>query len=498
MDQSKVQNMIQEAMQGGSNPLSEAFEQFLTTLMSGTGDQVYDPSVERTGDKVIIPEGASIPDVVSSLRRQHMIEEQITKIHFDLPVSPWDGALALTKAIKKNIGPIIQKDGPFGAHQMDVEVDLGKTVSVPWGYFEISGMENAEVETDYTFRDGRVVFQCNIECKRKYEERVRRLIDTVREIAAQESLHRGKAFSIAFRDENGRPIPLPMPKFFEFLDDEPIFSTEMEEQIERNVFVPIRYAGEMRKMDESLKRGVLFTGKYGVGKTLLASHIARIATAEGWTFIYVKDSKELPAALRFAQQYQPVVVYAEDVDRVAGPERTDDVNDLLNELDGVDSKSAEILTILTSNHPDHINAAMLRPGRVDLVLEVLPPDAETVQRMIIRYCGDALEQNADLTAASQILEGETPARVREAIGRAKLESLRRTGDRTAKITGDDLEAVANEVKAEASLIQSNAKGSGKDHTAQIADGFADVISAVKASMTDGNNGHGEKSRIACA
>ncbi len=472
----------------GNNPAAAA----LIAALAGQGDRkIYNPSVNREGDKVIVPEGANLPDVIKALQRQHDREEQVTQIHVTIPVPVWDGAMALKKAIEENIGVFIQKrcscgDPACGVHQMDVETELGKTVQVPWGTFELPGMENAEVKTDTDTENGHIVFSCHVKCKRRYEDRVRRLLDKVREFAMKESLHRGKAFSIAFRDEDDEPIKMPKPKFFEYMNEEPIFRSNLTAAIERNVFVPIRHADDLIKMGESLKRGVLFAGNYGVGKTMLASHIARVATKAGWTFIYVKDSEELPEALRYAQQYQPVVVFAEDVDRIAGKERTDDVNELLNQLDGIDNKTAKIMTILTSNHPDRINPAMRRPGRIDLVLEVLPPDADTVIRMIKHFAHGNLDSKADLTKTSQILAGETPARIRETISRAKLESLRRTGNSEAKIDGVDLETVAYEVKAEGDLFQKNNGHTSNHGVKAIAEGFAVAADTLRKAAVNGS------------
>jgi transitional endoplasmic reticulum ATPase len=482
-EEKMMREMMEKVMNGGPAALMA-----LMAGMAGGEGRVYNPGVDRTGDKIIVPEGANLLEVIDALRRQHEHEEQRTVIHATLPVAPWDGAIALMKAIEKNIGVVLQKEGMRGADQIDVEVELGKTISVPWGSFELPSMDGAEISTGANIESGRVVFQCHVICKRRYEARVRRLLDTVREIALKESLHRGKAFSIAFRDEDGDSIDMPKPSFFEFMNEEPIFRKELTAAIERNIFVPIRHADNLQKMGESLKRGVLFAGKYGVGKTLLASHIARVAIENGWTFIYVKDSEELPEALRYAQQYQPVVVFAEDVDRIAGKERTDEVNELLNQLDGVDSKSAKIMTVLTSNHPDQVNVAMLRPGRIDLVLEILPPDAEAVVRMIRHFAGTSLDTKADLTETSMILAEETPARVREMISRAKLESLRRTGNPEAKLTAADLEAVAKEVKAEATLLIRNTGTEQHNHLKMMGEAFTGV---GKVMQFVGGNGRGK-------
>lgn len=488
MNQEKMMEMMQNAMNGNPEAVM-ALMAGLAGMANGDG-KVYNPEVDRVGDKVIIPEGAYLPNVIDALKRQYRREEQETTIHVTLPVAPWDGALALMKAIERNLGVFIQNEGCCGggADQLDVEVELGETISVPWGNFELPGMEEAQVYTDTTSEGGRVVFQCHVECKRKFEDRVRRLLDTAREIALKESMHRGKSFSIAFRDDDGDRVRMPKPKFFEFLDETPIFRRDLTEAIERNVFVPIRHAKELQEMGESLKRGVLFAGNFGVGKTMLASHIARVANEFGWTFIYVKDAEELPEALCYAQQYQPVVVFAEDVDRVAGIKRTKKVNELLNQLDGVDSKSAKIMTILTSNHPEQINAAMLRPGRVDLALQVLPPDAETVESMVRHYAGNSLKTKTDLSKVAEIMANETPARVREAIGRAKLESLRRTGKPNAKLTAADLEAVAHEVKAEGKFLAPDIEKKDQNHLVMMGHAFTGIGKAMR-SVGDNGAGH---------
>jgi transitional endoplasmic reticulum ATPase len=263
-----------------------------------------------------------------------------------------------------------------------------------------------------------------------------------------ESIHKGKAFSIQFFDADGDQIQIPTPKFFRFNNQQPIFRKDLEQAIDRNIFTPIRHAADLQAMGESLKRGVLFAGSYGTGKTMLASAIADVASQHNWTFIYVKDPQELPLALKYAQKFQPVVVFCEDVDRVAGSERSNEVNNLLNQLDGVDSKSAQIMTILTSNHSNRVNAAMRRPGRIDMVLQVLPPDAETIGRMVKAFVGEGLEHETNLDGIGTTLSGFAPAYIKEACGRARLEALRRTGNLKSLISGADLETVAQEVAAE--------------------------------------------------
>ena len=418
----------------------------LASLLGIEGDpSTYVAEVIRKGDTIILPDDADLPDIIDVLQRKHAEESQKVKVRTEIDAPPWDGALALQKAISEELGIVITNEtkGMWGERnppqEMEVEIDLDKTITVKWGEFALPGMGQATATTGINMtNDGVLQFVCQIVCLRRFQDRARRILDSMRRHAATDSIHRGKAFSIRFLDDQGDRLTVPTPKFFALNAEEPLFRRDLERAIERNVFVPLRHTPELRAMGEPLKRGVLFAGNYGTGKTLLASYVAREAIANDWTFIYVKDSAELPYALRYAQRYQPVVVFAEDVDRVAGLERTESVNSLLNQLDGVDSKSAQIMTILTSNHMDRVNPAMRRPGRIDLIMQVLPPDAETVERMVRHFSRHGLEPNADLTGIGKVLEGLAPAYVKEAVGRARLEALRRTGDKDSLINGEEI------------------------------------------------------------
>lgn len=450
--------------------------------------KLYQPDVDRTGDKIIVPEGADLKEVIEALQRKDHEEQQKTQIIVNIPVPPWDGAIALKNAIEDQLGVVIQKENFWtgATTEIEVEVSLTETVRVPWGEFRLPSMENATVMTDAQVQNNRLIFVCVVTCKKKYEGRVRRLLDEVRRRAMNESLHKGKAFSIAFTDSDGDREVLPKPRFFAFSGDAPIFTRELELAIERNVFVPIQQTSALLAMGESLKRGVLFAGDYGTGKTMLANYLARTATAAGWTFIYVKDSSELQEALWYAEAYQPVVVFAEDIDRVAGAHRSDDVNILLNQLDGIDAKVSKIMTILTTNHPNQVNEAMRRPGRIDTVLEIKRPDAEAVGRMIEYFAGGLLEKGADVTEASEILAGDIPARIRETVGRAKLESLRRTKDPLALINGVDLAFVAREVKEEYEFFSRRPTEDNESDLKALSKGFRGAARRIDQALKEGN------------
>ncbi len=411
------------------------------------------PLVRQDPNGLFIPNDANLSEIISELQAidsdRRSGDEKI-QIEAGLLVPPWEGARALAVAIMRTFGILRQLPDQYGRReQLHVEIGSGKTEQIPWGLFDLPGL-SGYVAMKTRERGGQVIFHSTFHVPRKYQDHVDRLVDRMAEVASNQCLHRGQAFAINFRDAEGKMLSMPMPASFPLSGEEPVFTQEISASIERNILVPIRYADELIKKGVSLKRGALFEGTYGVGKTLLASYIAKMATSSGWTFIYVKNSSELPDALRFAQRYQPVVIFGEDIDRVAGIDRTDKVNELLNQLDGIDGKTVRMLTILTTNHFDRINPAMLRPGRIDLVLHVLPPDAETVELMLRKFGADSLAEGIDLTEPSLLLAGQSPARIREMLQRSTLEVLRRTGDIKAKITSQDLVAMAHEVRLDTS------------------------------------------------
>jgi transitional endoplasmic reticulum ATPase len=338
------------------------------------------------------------------------------------------------------------------ASSIMVEISPGVTRAVPWGKFTIPGIEGTVRTGTGHDDDGRVAFAIRADTIHAHEEELRELFVEARRIAAAESIYRGKAISIRFKDDDGDARDIPAISFVTPSQQIPIFSRATERTIDANVLTPIRHANIARAAGIPLKRGTLLAGPYGTGKTLLAGMIAVEANANGWTFLYVPECTDLADALAFAQRYQPAVVFCEDVERIAGLERTDTVNELLNTLDGIGSKKDEIMLVLSSNHAEQINPAMRRPGRIDLVLHITPPDADACVRLLQHYGAGTLMPDTDLGRAGEMLAGFNPATVREAMERAKLEAIRRSGGKDPRIIGEDVESVAETLRSERELF----------------------------------------------
>ncbi len=225
-----------------------------------------------------------------------------------------------------------------------------------------------------------------------------------------------------------------------------------------NLFTPIERTEHCRRLKIPLKRGVLLEGPYGTGKTLTAFVTAKKCADNGWTFIMLDRVSGLKDALTFARMYSPAVVFAEDIDRVVAGERSVSMDDVLNNIDGVESKGTEIITILTSNHAENINRAMLRPGRLDAVLHIVAPDAKAAEKLMRLYARGLILDTEDLTNAGVELNGQIPAVIREVVERSKLYAVSRcvTPNDEFTLKGSDLELAAKGMKEHLKLLNPSA------------------------------------------
>ena len=409
--------------------------------------------IEKIGDKLIVPEKLEYREAADMLYRKSDEDEQIIGVGAVIESFVWDGALAMVKAMEKLFGYCIAVPTPgfFGdspPQMITVETGHKTSVQVPWGTFKISQFgKDGYIGTGTHMTDGRMVFSLGGEMRRKYQPLFNQLVDEIKAIVKTESIYRGKAFRVEFRSDNGKPIQMIHPKFLDLSKVESeglIFAEDVKAAIETNLFTPIKYSQECRNHKIPLKRGILLAGPYGCGKTLTAYHTAKHCEDNGWTFVYIRKASELPEALNFIKTYSPAVVFCEDIDTVTNGDRDQHLNDILNTLDGVDSKAVEIITVLTTNHLEQITRAMLRPGRMDALIHVHAPDAEAVQKLLRLYGRGLIPLEADLSRVGAELEGEIPAVIGECVEKAKLAAIGRGNATTSgnkyklSLTVDDL------------------------------------------------------------
>lgn len=429
--------------------------------LGGTDDdgnvKVSDPGFERQGSKIILPAIPSpmpIVEAVGALLRYMEEEETEMDAREDILAFPADAAVAFNKALKEIYGwaesvPTPGFFGPQPPQMITVQTGPKKTdfVQVPWGSFQIPGIENRLTLDAYPTPDGMMTVLYGSVKKRERHVLVN-LANRTREILELESIYKGKA--IELRPAADGTLDLSnAPTFFDPGNAELILNDDEMGHLESSLWAPIKYTMQCISAKIPLKRGVLLEGSYGIGKTLCGKQTASIAIDNGWTFIMLDDVRALKTALIFAKRYQPAIVFAEDIDRLAA-NRDQAGNDLLNVIDGVISKDAQVITVLTTNFVEKINKAMLRPGRLDAVISVRPPQAKAVKRLLRLYGRDQLDSNEPLEKISDALAGQIPATIREVVERSKLSMIY---NQRTRVTEEDLLNAAHGMKAHLDLLK---------------------------------------------
>lgn len=431
-------------------------------------------TVLRQGDKIILPDDMSYEDAHEHLSRQEQEENTVVAINEEVNCFPLDGAVALAEVLKERFGwtnltptPGFFSDRPPSL--IGVEVGYQTTVQIPWGRMIVPKIDGY-IQTHFKIKDGMPIFVMIGEVKRKHEKYLSEIAKDVRIRAETHSIYKGKTVKIGFRDSSGCRIEKFDVAFApKFLDTKirnkqaAVYSKSIEKSIEINLLNPIQHSDKCRNFEIPLKRGVLLGGPFGTGKTLAAWKTAKVCSENGWTFLYVEDVRDLDLAMGFAKLYSPCVLFAEDVDRAVGMERDSEIDRILNTLDGVDSKNTEIITVLTTNKLEDINAAFLRPGRMDTVIEVTPPDNEALVRMVRMYGVDRSGRNMidatdeQLMVAVECLVGSNAAFVREVVERSKLAAI---SDSTSelKIDADAIKATAESMLPHIRLINPSHHG----------------------------------------
>lgn len=151
--------------------------------------------------------------------------------------------------------------------------------------------------------------------------------------------------------------------------------------------------------------GLLFFGPPGCGKTSVIKALAQY-TKRHLIMISLKlmnDPNHLKQAICSTIinskhiQYSKSIIVIEDIDTV-DVNRTNkdiDIGTLLNVIDGVIETKGRIL-IITSNHPDKIDKAILRPGRIDHKIEFNYPDKAIIEEMLQYYYRDFSELTTEI------------------------------------------------------------------------------------------------------
>ncbi|MET8147517.1 AAA family ATPase [Actinoplanes sp. NPDC049668] len=243
---------------------------------------------------------------------------------------------------------------------------------------------------------------------------------------------------------------------------------EVKQTLTESVLWPLTYPDTFARLGVQPPRGVLLYGPPGCGKTYLVKAIAgtgkaNVLSVKGAELLskWVGDSERAVRELfRRAREAAPTLVFLDEVDALA-PTRgqatdggTTDrvVAALLTELDGVESLR-NVVVIGATNRPDLIDPALLRPGRLERLVFVPPPDA-AARAAILRASARSvpLDGAVDLDELGAALEGYSAADCAALIREAALAAMRESLD-ASTVTAAHVGVARGRVRASLDPVQ---------------------------------------------
>jgi transitional endoplasmic reticulum ATPase len=235
---------------------------------------------------------------------------------------------------------------------------------------------------------------------------------------------------------------------------------ETKQALTEAVLWPLQHPDTFARLGVQPPRGVLLYGPPGCGKTFVVRALAStgklsVHSVKGselmdkWVGSSEKAVRDLFSR---ARDSAPSLVFLDEIDALTprrGQSSDSGVSDrvvaaLLTELDGIEPLN-DVVVIGATNRPDLIDPALLRPGRLEKLVFVEPPDA--LGRLeILRTAGKSIPlRDVDLEALAASLDGYSAADCVALLREAALTAMRRSVD-AAEITAADVAAARENVR----------------------------------------------------
>jgi transitional endoplasmic reticulum ATPase len=215
---------------------------------------------------------------------------------------------------------------------------------------------------------------------------------------------------------------------------------EIKEELKEAVEWPLNYYELFKKVGIRAVNGILLFGPPGCGKTLLAK---AVATESKCNFISIKgpeifskwvgeSEKAIREIFRKARLSSPSIIYFDEIDAITSGRGHIEgthvyesiVNQILVEMDGLEKREG-IVVIASTNRPDLVDPALLRPGRFDRLLYCPSPDIQSRLKILeVHTKNMPLAPDVSLDKIAGQTEGYSGADLENLVREAGMQAMR--------------------------------------------------------------------------
>jgi len=200
---------------------------------------------------------------------------------------------------------------------------------------------------------------------------------------------------------------------------------EVKQRLREAVEWPLTHPEVFARLGGTPRKGLLLYGPPGCSKTLTAK---ALATEAGLNFMAVKgpelfsmyvgeSERAVREIFRKARAASPSIIFFDEIDALSATREGHNgggvnvLTSLLNEMDGIEALK-NVVVLAATNRPEIIDPALMRPGRLDTILYVGPPDSAARSQILnIKTSKMAVAEDVDLDEVGERLDGFSGAEI---------------------------------------------------------------------------------------
>jgi ATP-dependent Zn protease len=191
----------------------------------------------------------------------------------------------------------------------------------------------------------------------------------------------------------------------------------------------------LKRFNAKIPKGMLLYGVPGTGKTMLAKAFANYAdlpfietTANDLIDVSNNNLDMIKSVFKRAKDYAPSIIFIDEIDTFGSRNKNGSkavINELLTQINGFsDNIDESVFIIAATNNKNDIDDAILRPGRIELHIEIPTLNTKGRKYFIEKILKSPCEENIDISKLVMYTAGMTGAQLEKIANESSLYVIR--------------------------------------------------------------------------